>query len=38
MKIRSLGVELIHSDEQTYRGSEGHDEANSLFSPLCGCA
>jgi len=38
MKILSFGAELIRSDEQTYTGSDGHDEANSLFSPLCECA
>jgi len=38
MKIRSVGAELIHSDEQMYRESGGHDETNSPFSPLYECA
>jgi len=31
MKIRPVGAELFHADGRT----EGHDEANSLFSQFC---
>jgi hypothetical protein len=32
MRIRPLGVKLFHADGQTDRWTDGHDEANSLFS------
>jgi hypothetical protein len=31
MKIRPVGVELIHSDGQMDGRMDGHDEANSCF-------
>jgi len=34
--IYGRGRELFRPP--TYRASDGHDEANSLFSPLCECA
>ena len=35
MKIRPVGVELLHADGQMDGRMEGHDEANSCFSKFC---
>jgi len=34
MKIRLVGAELFHADEQRNRQTDRHDEANSRFSQI----
>ena len=35
MKIRPIGVELLHTDGWADKRTERHDEANSRFSQCC---
>ena len=35
MKIRPVGAELFHANEQLEGRTDSHDEANSRFSQFC---
>ena len=38
MKVRPVGAELFHGDNQTDGQMDRHDKSNGLFSQSCECA